>query len=97
MRKTKILIITIFISTLLVGCGEYFKEESRIVVDYRHNEPYVLTRQTLDDGNIITNQSYQGESFELLWEITFEDGHKEREWHTCTRFEYNNAVLELGD
>lgn len=36
------------------------------------------------------------EAFELCWEYTYADGHKERKWEECTRFEYQATKDELG-
>lgn len=62
---------------------EYRKEYSWMAEKYI-NVPYEVDR-------------LYPEKYELLWEITYQDGHIERHWEDCTRFEYDNARTELGD
>ena len=92
-----ILAVILGIVSQLSGCGEYFKEESRIVIDYRFAEGHteILTKKT-DKGEPYYEYYYVGDEYELLWLVTYQDGHTERHWEECTRFEYNNAREELG-
>lgn len=93
-----ILAVILGIVSQLTGCGEYWKEESRVVIDYKHTEPYtdIWTRKT-DQGTPYYVYNRIDEKFELLWLVTYQDGHTERHWEECTRFEYQNARKELGD
>lgn len=93
-----ILAIILGIMSQLTGCGEYWNEDSRVVIDYMHTEPHteIITRKT-DKGDPYYVYIYEKESFELLWLVTYQDGHTERHWEPCTRFEYQNARKELGD
>ena len=93
-----ILVVILGIVSQLTGCGEYFNEESRIVIDYRYAEGHteIWTKKT-DKGEPYYEYYYVGDKYELLWEVTYEDGHTERKWEECTRFEYQNARKELGD
>ena len=93
-----ILVVILGIVSQLTGCGESWKEESRIVIDYRYVEAHTetWTRKT-DQGVPYYVYNYIEEKYELLWLVTYQDGHTERHWEECTRFEYNNARKELGD
>lgn len=97
MKKIRIAAMILFLSLSIMSCGEYFEEESKIIIDYRHNDPYIETRTSGFDDDKSINTYYHPETWELLYEITYADGHKERRWQDCTRFEYNNAKIELGD
>lgn len=92
-----ILAIILGIMSALTGC-DALEEESRIVIDYRFDEGHteIWTKKT-DKGEPYYEYYYVGDKYELLWEITYKDGHQERHWEECTRFEYNNARKELGD
>lgn len=62
---------------LLTGCG-YFDVETRTLIDYRHNEAHMET-----DSSVFTDKSeirttYHPENWELQYEITYADGHKDR-------------------
>ncbi len=91
----------------LTGCGEYFEEDTRMVIDYRftsaHEEERVGVKKeynALADTWVDVPYKYKTfvpDKYELMWEVTYMDGHKERKWEECTRFEYNNAKEELGD
>lgn len=93
-----ILAIILGIISQLTGCGEYWREESRVVIDYKYTRPHTeaLTRKT-DQGVPYYVYVYVDEKYELLWLVTYQDGHTERQWKECTRFEYNNAREELGE
>lgn len=92
-----ILAVILGIISSLTGCGEYFEVESKIVIDYRYTEGHteIWTRKT-DKGEPYYEYYYAAEKHELLWEYTYMDGHKERKWEECTRFEYENAREDLG-
>ncbi len=89
---------------ILVSCAEL---ESKYIVDYRYNEPRndVVTEYTYkyntwkEEYELVpdTHTEYVPECYELMWEYRYDDGHKERKWEKCTRFEYDNARKELGD
>ena len=91
----------------LTGCGESWKEESRIVIDYRFTEAHEEERVGYKkEYNAFAEtwvdvpykyKTFIPDRYELLWEVTYQDGHTERHWEECTRFEYNNARKELGD
>ena len=94
MRKVITLVITIVITILcLTGC-DYLDVENKTVIDYRYTAQH--TESQIDNDNKITTSNCP-EKFELLWEYTYADGHKERKWEECTRFEYQNTKLELGE
>lgn len=88
----------------ITGCTEV---ESKYIVDYRYNAPRtdVVTDYNYkwnwheDEYQLVpdTHTKYVPESYELMWEIRYDNGHVSREWQKCTRFEYDNAVKELGD
>ena len=80
----------------LTGCDAY-EVDTAIVIDYRFTEAHTetYTRKT-DQGVPYYVYEYIPDKYELLWEDTYLDGHKERHWRDCTRFEYQNAVEELG-
>lgn len=80
----------------LTGC-DAFEVDTSIVIDYRITEAHTETITMKTDQDVpYYVYEYIPDKFELLWEETYKDGHKERHWRECTRFEYNNAVLELG-
>lgn len=80
----------------LTGC-DAFEVDTAIVIDYRFTEAHteIDTRQN-NEGMPYYDYEYVPEKYELLWEETYKDGHKERHWRDCTIFEYQNAVEELG-
>lgn len=102
-----ILAVILGIVSQLTGCGESWKEESRIVIDYRfteaheeervgHKKEYNVFAETWVDVPY-KYKTLIPDRYELLWEVTYQDGHTERQWEECTRFEYNNAKEELGE
>lgn len=93
-----ILAMILGIISSLTGCGEYFELDTKTVIDYRFSEGHteIWTKKT-DKGEPYYEYYYVGDKYELLWEITYKDGHQERHWEECTRFEYNNAKEELGE
>lgn len=81
---------------LLVGC-KAFEVEQKTLIDYRYtpSHSYSVTEGFDEDKRVVAK--YEKESFELLWLYTYADGHQERHWETCTRFEYQKAKEELGE
>ena len=80
----------------LTGC-DAFEVDTSIVIDYRFTEAHTEAyKRETDKGIPYYDYEYVPEKYELLWEDTYLDGHKERHWRACTRFEYQNAVEELG-
>lgn len=79
----------------LTGC-DYFEVDSKIKIDYRYQEAYIETNINRLINQPIPFEDYYPEKYEILWEYTFKDGHKERKWEECTRFEYEDAKKELG-
>lgn len=92
MRKIKGFIAILATMAVLTGC-DYFEVESKTLIDYRYSGEY-LEWQTSDGES---NTYHHNEAYELLWEYTYADGHKERKWEDCTRFEYKAAKEELGE
>lgn len=92
MKRIKGLLSILAIVVLLTGC-DYFDVESRTLIDYRYTGAYIEYQTS--DGK--TNSYHHDEAFELCWEYTYADGHKERKWEDCTRFEYKAAKEELGE
>lgn len=92
-----ILAVILGIVSQLTGC-DAFELETSCVIDYRFTEAHTETyaRQN-DKGYTYYENEFIPEKYELLWEETYKDGHKERHWRVCTRFEYQNAREELGD
>ena len=90
--KIKIILLSLIMAFALTGCA-YFEVEQKTLIDYRYSAEHVITE--IDNGN--TNSYHYDEKFELLYEYTYADGHTERRWETCTRFEYARAKEELGD
>jgi len=80
----------------LTGC-DYYEVETKTVIDYRYTEAHTEQYDRTDDnGNHYYNYVFVQEKYELLWLETYKDGHQERNWRECTRFEYQNAKDELG-
>ena len=76
----------------LVGC-DALTLETKTVIDYRYTPAHEYDYTSGD--NVL--RGYEPECYELLWKYTYADGHSERNWETCTRFEYQNAKKDLGD
>lgn len=92
-----ILAMILGIISSLTGCGEYFELDTKTVIDYRFSEAHTETwTRTTDKGVPYNEYHYVPDKYELLWEETYKDGHTERKWEECTRFEYQNAKEELG-
>jgi len=95
-------VVTLVVSCL-VGCAQV---ETKYIVDYRYNEPRsdIVTEYTYkyniwkEERELVpdTHTVYVPECYELMWEYQYDDGHKERRWEECTRFEYENAQKELN-
>lgn len=109
-KVSAIVIVMCIISTLLVGCGDFsdtWTVETKRIVDYRYVEQYTEIYTGFerkydfrkDDWVTfpVTKTNIVKAHYELLWEYTYADGHTERCWEECTRFEYENAKKELGD
>lgn len=80
----------------LTGC-DYYEVETKTIIDYRYTEAHTEQYdQTDDNGNHYYNYVFVQEKYELLWLEIYKDGHQERHWRKCTRFEYQNAKDELG-
>lgn len=92
MKKIKTLLVALIMIFALTGC-KYIEVEQKTLIDYRYSAEHVITE--IDNGN--TNSYHYDEKFELLYEYTYADGHTERRWETCTRFEYARAKEELGE
>lgn len=90
--KIKIILLSLIMTFALTGC-KYIEVEQKTLIDYRYSAEHVITE--IDNGN--TNSYHYDEKFELLYEYTYADGHTERRWETCTRFEYARAKEELGE
>ena len=80
----------------LTGC-DYYEVDTKYVIDYRFTEAHTET-DTLknSDGIPYYVSDFVPEKYERLWEYVYKDGHKERHWEECTRFEYEDAKKELG-
>lgn len=99
-----VVLVILGIVILLQGCAEV---ETKYIVDYRYNEPRndVVTEYTYkyniwkEERELVpdTHTVYVPESYELMWEYIYDNGHKERKWEKCTRFEYEDARKELGN
>ncbi len=92
MRKLTRIIAIVAMLGLLSGCA-YFDVETKTLIDYRYSAEHV---EYSTDNNGKTTSEHYNEKFELLYEITYADGHTERCWEECTRFEYAAAKEELG-
>ena len=92
MRKITRIIAIVAMLGLLSGCA-YLDEETKTLIDYRYSAEHV---EYSTDNNGKTTSEHYNEKFELLYEITYADGHTERRWEECTRFEYAAAKEELG-
>lgn len=92
-KKFKTIICLSLILLTITSCGEYFTEEQKTLIDYRYSSEWT-EYYTMNDKQYT---QHHPESFELLYLITYADGHKERKWEVCTRFEYQKAKEELGE
>ena len=102
--KYRLLLPIIFLF-FLTGCGSEL--ESKFIVDYRYNEPRtdVVTDYKYkfnwheDEYQLVpdTHTKYVPESYELMYEYRYSNGHVSRGWEECTRYEYETAKEELGD
>ena len=100
-----IIVVILILVFILTSC-DYLELETRKVVDYRHvdqyTEIYTATESRYNpntgqyDNVPVSKTRVVAEYFELLWEYTYKDGHTERHWERCTRFEYEDAKNELG-
>ena len=103
-----ILIVAVIcgIISALSGCA-YTEVDTRTIVDYRftssHTESKIGHRReynpTTESWTNVpySYTEYVPDKYELLWEYTYMDGHRDRKWEECTRFEYQNAKEELGE
>lgn len=92
MKKAKAIICAIALLVALTGC-DYFEVEQKTLIDYRYTAEYT---ECTTDSNGKTTSTHSNEQFALLYEYTYADGHTERHWEECTRFEYARAKEELG-
>lgn len=92
MKKAKAIICAIALLVTLTGC-DYFEVEQKTLIDYRYTAEYT---EYSTDSNGKTTSTHSNEQFALLYEYTYADGHTERRWEECTRFEYARAKEELG-
>ena len=103
--KYKISILVLILVCMLSGCKAW-EEDTRCVIDYRftefHEEERVAYKK---EYNWVAEKwydvpytyiEYVPDKYELMWLITYQDGHTERKWEECTRFEYENALKELS-
>ena len=106
-KKVITIALTLVITTFIISGCSYVEVDTKTIVDYRftpfHEEERVGYSRKYD---VIAEEWYNEpykytvyvpEKYELLWEYTYMDGHYERQWEDCTRFEYQNAKEELGD
>jgi hypothetical protein len=101
-RKAAALILIV---AILTGCDAW--EEDKKIIDYRYTSAHYENETEYRKEYSWLAEDYINvpyevarfypEKYELLWEITYKDGHSERRWKDCTRFEYDNARTELGD
>ena len=77
----------------MTGC-DCFEVDTRTLIDYRYQESHQDISTDVDGSMYST---YVPERFELQYEYVYKDGHVERHWEICTRFEYQEAVNELGE
>lgn len=84
------------IASQLTGC-DYFEVDTRYVIDYRFSEAHTETKTDTSGDYPVYKYYYVPDKYERLWEEVYKDGHKERKWEECTRFEYEDAKKELGE
>lgn len=92
MKKVYTVIMAMILIVALARC-DYFEVETKTLIDYRYSGEH-MEISTNSDGK--TSSYHYNEKFELLYEYTYADGHTERHWEECTRFEYQKAKDELG-
>ena len=92
MKKVYTILMAMILAVVLVGCA-YFDVETKTLIDYRYSAEHV---EYSTDSNGKTTSVHFNEKFELLYEYSYADGHTERHWEECTRFEYQKAKDELG-
>lgn len=92
MKKVYTVIMAMILIVALAGC-DYYEVETKTLIDYRYSGEH-MEISTNSDGK--TSSYHYNEKFELLYEYTYADGHTERHWEECTRFEYQKAKDELG-
>lgn len=87
--------VLVGVASSLSGCA-YFEVDTKNAIDYRYTASHTnIISKTTDDYPVYEYALYP-EKYEILWEYTYKDGHKERKWEECTRFEYEDAKKELG-
>lgn len=96
MSKIKTLTTAMIIASIICGCS-HFEVSKKTLIDYRHDAAHQEINTTGFGDDKEVNSYYYPEQWSLLYEITYEDGHVERQWEDCTRFEYKKAVEELGE
>lgn len=92
-KQAAALIMALCVTCLALTACDAFTVERKTLIDYRHSDEWV--EYYTYDGRQCSK--HHGEEWELLYEITYADGHVERSWEECTRFEYNKAREELGE
>ena len=85
-------LIAIILSTLILTGCDAFEVETKTLIDYRYNDAH---QDISTDINGHMSSTYVPENFELQYEYVYKDGHVERRWERCTRFEYKEAMNEL--
>lgn len=80
----------------ITGC-DYFEVDTRYVIDYRFSEAHTETTTDTSGDYPVYKYYYVPDKYERLWEYVYKDGHKERKWEECTRFEFEDAKKELGE
>mgnify|MGYP003293119321 CR=1 FL=1 len=95
LERVLLVAVILGIISYLTGCA-YFEVDTKNAIDYRYTEGHTnMISKTTDDYPVYEYVFYP-EKYEILWEYTYKDGHKERKWEECTRFEYMDAQKELG-
>lgn len=84
--------VILMIIGLFSGCRGHFEVVSENVIDYRYTESRTQSYSRVSDkGYPYYEYYFVPEKFELMWEYTYQDGHKRRTWKECTRVEYQKA------
>lgn len=97
LERVLLVAVILGIISYLTGCGEYFELDTKTIIDYRFTEAHTETdTMKTSEGIPYYVSDFVPDKYELLWLYTYKDGHKERKWEECTRFEYMDAQKELG-
>lgn len=92
-KQAAALIMVLCMTCLALTACDAFTVERKTLIDYRHSDEWV--EYYTYDGHQVSK--HHDEEWSLLYEITYADGHVERRWEECTRFEYDKAREELGE